>query len=240
MSGLRTISMVGAKPRITAPQSGSASAIWIAKQTAITPSSVTIEGLDPAEAEALHPQDQEHVERGDDHADLERNAEQQIEPDRRADHLGEVGRADRDLGQQPQRPRHRARERVAAGLRQIAAGADAQPRTQAPAAGSPSGWRAARRSAARSRTSSRRRARSPSCRDPYSRPRPDSRGRGTPAASARSSRWAGCGCCRTPRRAREWCADAANHLPRLQGGRLDRWAVWSGGNAVIGRSKRDA
>ena len=37
-----TISVVGAKPRITAPQSGSASAIWMAKQAAITPSSVTM------------------------------------------------------------------------------------------------------------------------------------------------------------------------------------------------------
>ena len=36
------MSVVGAKPRITAPHSGSASAIWIAKQTAMTPSSVTI------------------------------------------------------------------------------------------------------------------------------------------------------------------------------------------------------
>ena len=88
------------------------------------------EGLDPAEAEVLHPQDEEHVERGDQHADLERNAEQQIEPDRGADHLGEIGGADRDLGQHPQRPRHRARKCVAAGLRQIAAGADAEPRAQ--------------------------------------------------------------------------------------------------------------
>ncbi len=33
------------------------------------------EGLDPAEAELLQIEDQEHVERGDDDADLERNAE---------------------------------------------------------------------------------------------------------------------------------------------------------------------
>ena len=88
------------------------------------------ESLDPAEAEILHPQDQEHVERSDQHADFERNAEQQIEPDRRADHLGKVGGADRDLRQHPERPRHRAGKRVAAGLRQIAAGADAEPRAQ--------------------------------------------------------------------------------------------------------------
>ena len=42
MSGFFTISTVGAKPRITARQSGLASAIWIAKQTAMTPSSVTM------------------------------------------------------------------------------------------------------------------------------------------------------------------------------------------------------
>ena len=60
------------------------------------------EGLDPAEAEVLQIEDEEHVERGDEHAELERNAEQQIEPDRGADHLGEVGGADGDLGQHPQ------------------------------------------------------------------------------------------------------------------------------------------
>ncbi len=42
MSGLRTISVVGAKPRISGPHSGLARAIWMAKQTAMTPSSVMI------------------------------------------------------------------------------------------------------------------------------------------------------------------------------------------------------
>src|SRR5262245_16277955 len=46
------------------------------------------EGLDPAEAEALHPQNQKHVERGEDHADLEWNTEQKIKAYCRADHLG--------------------------------------------------------------------------------------------------------------------------------------------------------
>ncbi len=60
---------------MTAPQSGSARPICIAKQTAITPSSVMIERLDPAKAERLEIEDQEHVQRRDDHADLQRNAE---------------------------------------------------------------------------------------------------------------------------------------------------------------------
>ena len=105
-------------------------AIWMPKQTAMTPSSAMIEGLDPAEAELLQPQDQEHVERGEDDADLERNAEQQIEADRRADHLGEVGGADGELGQHPERLATRAREGVAAGLREVAPGARSPSRAQ--------------------------------------------------------------------------------------------------------------
>ena len=88
------------------------------------------EGLDIAEAELLHPQDQKHVERGEDHADLERNSEQQIEPDRGADHFGQVGGADRKLGERPERPGDEARERIAAGLRQIAPRGDAEPGAQ--------------------------------------------------------------------------------------------------------------
>ncbi len=42
ISGLRTISVVGAKPRITSPHTGSAMAICTAKHTAITPSRVMI------------------------------------------------------------------------------------------------------------------------------------------------------------------------------------------------------
>ena len=38
---------------------------------------------------------------GDEHADGERNVEQQIERDRRSDHLGEIARGDRDLAEHP-------------------------------------------------------------------------------------------------------------------------------------------
>ena len=95
------------------------------------------ERLDPAKAEVLHPQHQEHIERREQHADLERNAEQQIEPDRRADDLGQVGGADRDFGQQPERQRYGARKRVAARLREIAPGARCRAARTAPAARSP-------------------------------------------------------------------------------------------------------
>ncbi len=42
MSGFFTISTVGAKPRITWPQSGLAMAIWMPKQSAITASMATM------------------------------------------------------------------------------------------------------------------------------------------------------------------------------------------------------
>ena len=88
------------------------------------------EGFDIAEAEPLHPQDEKHVERGEDDADLEWDAEQEIEPDRRADHLGEVGGADGKLGERPERIGDPAREGVAAGLRQVAARRHAEPRAE--------------------------------------------------------------------------------------------------------------
>jgi hypothetical protein len=59
------------------------------------------ESFDIAEAELLHPQDKKDVGRGEQDADLERNAEQEIEPDRRADHFGEIGGADGKLSEQP-------------------------------------------------------------------------------------------------------------------------------------------
>ena len=108
-------------------------AIWMPKQTAMTPSMVTMKASIIAEAELLHPQDQKHVERGQDHADLERNAEQEIEPDRRADHLGEIGGADGKLGERPERIGDPAREGVAAGLRQVAAATPRRAARRAPA-----------------------------------------------------------------------------------------------------------
>ena len=87
-------------------------------------------GFDPTEAERLQRQDQEHIGRRDDNADLEGNVEQEVEPDRGADHLGKVGRGDCDFRRQPQRHGYPARRGVAAGLGKVPAGADAKPRAQ--------------------------------------------------------------------------------------------------------------
>ena len=70
------MSVVGAKPRMTAPHSGLASAIWTAKQSGDNAEHRDDEGFEIAEAEALQQQHHEDVERGQQHADFERNAEQ--------------------------------------------------------------------------------------------------------------------------------------------------------------------
>ncbi len=59
------------------------------------------EGFDPAEALVLQVEHEEDVERGDDDAVFKRDAEEEIEADRGADHLGEVGRDDGELGERP-------------------------------------------------------------------------------------------------------------------------------------------
>ena len=82
------------------------------------------EGFEIAEAKALQQQHDENVERGQQHADLERNAKKQIEADRRTDDFGDVGRDDRGFGEKPKRIGGPLRIAVAAGLRQIAAGSD--------------------------------------------------------------------------------------------------------------------
>ena len=62
--------------------------------------------------------------------DEQRNVEQQVEPDGRAQHLGQVAGGDGDFAQHPQRQGDAPRIGFAAGLRQVAAGDDAQARAQ--------------------------------------------------------------------------------------------------------------
>eukprot|EP01035_Chromulina_nebulosa_P038415 gene38415-51896_t len=61
------------------------------------------------------------------------NLRQQIEPDGGTDDLGEIRRGDGDFGRDPQRPRHDTGIGIAAGLREVAPGADQFSRTAVPA-----------------------------------------------------------------------------------------------------------
>ena len=75
---------------------------------------------------ALQVEDQEHIKRGDQHTQLQRDAEQQVQADGGADHLGDVGGDDGYFRCEPERDGHQARESVAAGLGEVAAGGDGE------------------------------------------------------------------------------------------------------------------
>ena len=83
--------------------------------------------LDLSEAEAGEPQQHEHVEPGDEHAELQRQVEQQVQGDGRADDLGEVAGDDRDLAEKPEGDRGGLPVVVAAGHREVLARREAQP-----------------------------------------------------------------------------------------------------------------
>jgi hypothetical protein len=74
--------------------------------------------------------DQKHVERSDEDADFEWDAEQQIESDGGADHLRQVGRADCDFGKDPQQIADRLRKGITARLSEVAPRGEAKARTK--------------------------------------------------------------------------------------------------------------
>ena len=82
--------------------------------------------LDVAESPALQEQNQQHVEAGDQHAVKQRNMEEQIQRDGRADHFGQVAGRDGDLRAHPQHEAHPAAVALAAKLRQVALRGHAQ------------------------------------------------------------------------------------------------------------------
>ena len=100
----------------------------IAKHPAMPRISVDDDRLDVAEAAVLHDRARAARRRRQAHAPQQRDAEQQLQRDGRAEHLGQVARGDRDFAEDPQDDRRPARVRIAARLREIAAAGDAQPR----------------------------------------------------------------------------------------------------------------
>jgi hypothetical protein len=86
--------------------------------------------LEPAVALGLQVQDAERDDGGDQAGGERRDAEQQVERDRRADELGEVGGDGDDLGLDPEAEGHGPLEVLAAQLGQVAAGGDADLRRQ--------------------------------------------------------------------------------------------------------------
>jgi hypothetical protein len=86
--------------------------------------------LEQPESVPLQEEQQHDVEAGDDDAPDERDPEEELQRDRRADHLREVARGDRELAQDPEHERHRPRVVVTARLREVAPGDDPEPHRQ--------------------------------------------------------------------------------------------------------------
>ena len=82
--------------------------------------------LDRPEPEAFEHQYAVSHDRRDDHPGEQRHLEQQREPDGAAEELGEVGRHGGDLADDPHRPDDRTRKLLAAHLRQVSSGDDAE------------------------------------------------------------------------------------------------------------------
>ena len=71
-------------------------------------------------------QNGQHVRRRDDAAPDQRNSKKQLQCDGRADDFREVAGGDGDFAEQPEKPDGRRGIMIAAGLRQIASGGDAE------------------------------------------------------------------------------------------------------------------
>ncbi len=85
------------------------------------------EGLEETETAVHQDEQQERIERREQRAADQRDAEQELQRDRGADDLGEIAGDDRRLAGQPQQEVHRRRIGGAAGLREVAVGDDAEP-----------------------------------------------------------------------------------------------------------------
>lgn len=86
------------------------------------------EKLDLSEAQPLHGENEKRVQRRGDDAERERQAEEQLQPDRRADDLGEVRRENPRLGEEPKSNGDRVGRMGPASLGEVESGADAEPR----------------------------------------------------------------------------------------------------------------
>ncbi len=84
------------------------------------------ERFDIAEAFVLQKEHDHHIEHGDDAAPHQRDAEEKLERDGRADDFREVASGDRSFAEHPEADDGRLRIVIAAGLREVASGGDAQ------------------------------------------------------------------------------------------------------------------
>ncbi len=88
------------------------------------------EGFDGADAEALKPEQEQGIGGGDQHAEQERDVEQQVEPDGRAQNFGQIAGRNGDLAKAPEDQVDLSGIGFAAGLGQVAPTHNAEPGAQ--------------------------------------------------------------------------------------------------------------
>jgi hypothetical protein len=115
------------KPAATSPRSGCASH---SERSGDRHYERDDEHFDVAEAVVLQVENHKHIERREDDAVHQRHAEEQLQRDRGADHFRQIARGNRHFAEHPQHERDRLGVGIAAGLREIAAAGDAEPRGQ--------------------------------------------------------------------------------------------------------------
>jgi hypothetical protein len=77
--------------------------------------------LDITKAFSLQIQHQEHIGRGNDATPHQRNSEEKLQPDGRADNLRQIAGSDGEFAKNPEKPDCRCRVVIAAGLGKVAA-----------------------------------------------------------------------------------------------------------------------
>ena len=110
----------------TSPPSGLASKSSKTKEATTTPTSAVIPASSRRKPICCRARMREGAGAGDEPGGEERDAEEEVEAERGADHLGDVGSHRDDLGLQPEPDRGAAREALAAELGEVLAGRDAE------------------------------------------------------------------------------------------------------------------
>src|ERR1044072_5258191 len=77
--------------------------------------------LDITKSFSLQIQHQEHIGRGNDATPNQRNSEEKLQPNSRADNLRQIAGSDGELAKNPEKPDGRCRVMIAAGLGKVAA-----------------------------------------------------------------------------------------------------------------------
>ena len=112
---------IGNKPQEDAGRAGLGKDQFSGKTTSDGGDKSDHNSLDIAKAFCLQIQHQEHIGRSNDATPHQRNSEEKLQPDGRADNLRQIASSDGELAKNPEKPDGRCRVVIATGLGKVAA-----------------------------------------------------------------------------------------------------------------------